>query len=215
MTDSDPPPDRMQRPARARDLARRVATLGIPIPGRRRTRDSLRTRRATTQDIARLVAGVPALSLLDEPGRRDLVRACRVAAFPAGALVVRTGDASDAAYFVLRGRLAATVTGEDGERRVLSTMSAGDVVGEITALTGGPRTADVTAQEEAELLVVPAIALRRLASNPEARELLLSKLTERLARTAPAEGTAQAEPDGEPMEGGGTAAESLPRSYTD
>jgi CRP-like cAMP-binding protein len=63
-------------------------------------------------------------------------------------------------------------------------MTAGDIFGEITALTGGTRTADVVAEEDCTLLEVPAETFRRLVSVPEFSQLVRGKMTERLARTA-------------------------------
>ncbi len=60
---------------------------------------------------------------------------------------MRAGDASDAAYFVLGGRAVAGLAREGEPQHTLSTMTAGDIFGEIAALTGGTRTADVVAEE--------------------------------------------------------------------
>ena len=56
--------------------------------------------------------------------------------------------------------------------------------GEIAALTGSQRTADVVAEEDSTLLEVPAETLRSLMAVPEFGQLVLGKMTERLARTA-------------------------------
>jgi CRP-like cAMP-binding protein len=63
-------------------------------------------------------------------------------------------------------------------------MAAGDYFGEIGALTGATRTADVVAQEAMQLLQVPAAALRRLMAQPEFSQLVLGRMIERLARTS-------------------------------
>lgn len=62
-------------------------------------------------------------------------------------------------------------------------MTVGDFFGEIAALMGVERTADVVAEEDITLLQVPAENLKRLLDHPRLRYLLLSKLTERLSRT--------------------------------
>jgi CRP-like cAMP-binding protein len=76
------------------------------------------------------------------------------------------------------------VATESGEYRSLANIGAGDVIGEIAALTGSTRTADVVAEEETELMEVPATTLRQLMTRPEFGSLVLGKMTERLARTA-------------------------------
>jgi CRP-like cAMP-binding protein len=62
-------------------------------------------------------------------------------------------------------------------------MLPGDFFGEIAALMGIERTADVVAEKESEILEVPAANLKRLMNHPRIRYLLLSRLTERLSRT--------------------------------
>ena len=71
----------------------------------------------------------------------------------------------------------------EGNYRSLSTMIPGDFFGEIAALTGAARTADVVAAENTRLLQVPAQALRSLMGNPSLSALFLAKMSERLGRT--------------------------------
>ena len=75
----------------------------------------------------------------------------------------------------------------EGGYRGLSTMVAGDFFGEIAALTGSPRTADVVADVDTLLLEVPADALRATMTVPEVRRLVLAAMTTRLQRTESAD----------------------------
>jgi CRP-like cAMP-binding protein len=96
--------------------------------------------------------------------------------------VVRHGDVADEVYFVLQGKAVAGVAVEGGYRS-LSTLAPGDFFGEIAALTGEPRTANVVTDEPTTLLTVPASVLRGWMANPALRRLFLSKVSERLSRT--------------------------------
>lgn len=138
-------------------------------------------RAATLADFDRLAGHLPALSALSAEERQQLAAQSRVNQAPAGTVVIRKGEVSDAAYFLLEGRTFAGWE-EEGSYRVLEIHSAGDFFGEIAALTGMPRTAHVVAEEETTLLQVPAAALREMTSKPALNRLFLSKMTERMVR---------------------------------
>src|SRR5262249_27672240 len=125
----------------------------------------------------------PALARLSDAQRGALLNAATVRDVPAGTTIVSEGEIGDAAYFVLDGRTVAGTPEEDGSYRSLSSMEAGDFFGEIGALTGSRRTANVVAEEPTTVVEVPAMALRALMVVPELESLFLSKLTERLNRT--------------------------------
>jgi MFS transporter, DHA3 family, macrolide efflux protein len=168
--------------------------LGRPAAEWRRALQLLRTaptapglgtgRPATMLDLDRLLDRLPELRALSMTRRNAFLVGATVSKAPPGCAIVRAGEPSNAAYFVLSGRAVAGIPGDGGEVRSLSTMGAGDFFGEIAALTGSPRTADVMAEEFTDLLEVPATTLRELRELPEMSALINSKLSERLTRTA-------------------------------
>jgi hypothetical protein len=135
-------------------------------------------------DVDLLVGLLPSLSGLTGGERARLLSQGRILEAPAGARLTRTGEAADTAYFILSGRAVAGVSAGQDDYRSLSTMGAGDYFGEIAALTGAPRTADVVAEEATRLLEVPAPVLRTLMAQPEFSRLVLARMSERLARTS-------------------------------
>jgi NTE family protein len=103
---------------------------------------------------------------------------------PAGTTILRRGDTGDAAYFILAGRVAAGTTSPDGAYHSLDSMTVGDLFGEIAALTGAARTADVVAADRSTLFQIPAESLRVLMSKPALSNVVLAKMTDRLARSS-------------------------------
>jgi CRP-like cAMP-binding protein len=140
-------------------------------------------RAVTLADFDRLAGHLPALARLSDDQRRSLLAEATVREVPIGTMIVSNGEIGDAAYFVLDGRTVAGTPEEDGSYRSLSSMEAGDFFGEIAALTGSRRTANVVAEEPTTVVEVPAPALRALLAVPELGSLFQSKIAERLDRT--------------------------------
>lgn len=95
-------------------------------------------------------------------------------------------------------------------------MAAGDFFGEIAALTGSPRTADVVADADTTLLEVPADSLRATMVVPEIQKLVFSTLASRLLRTEAADLPRLAGVDQQSLRDLRTprpTAEALPKSY--
>ena len=68
-----------------------------------------------------------------------------------GTLLYRQGDPSDCMHFIITGRLEVWVRDRDGNRRLVTHLSSGDCVGELSLLTEDPRAADVVVIRDAVL----------------------------------------------------------------
>ncbi len=138
-------------------------------------------RAATLADFDLLASRLPAFAGLSEQERRELASQTLVADADSGVVVMARDETSDAAYFILNGRaIAGRLEGD--EYRLLEVLNPGDFFGEIAAITGIPRTANVITDEPTTLLQVPAAALRQMMSNPPLNRVFLSKMTERMMR---------------------------------
>jgi len=174
-------------------LALVLPGLGQPAAEWRRTLSLLRTaptavgmqagRVATMADFDRLIGHMPILSGLKTIDREAFLENTKVRIAPPGTVIIQHGETGDDVYFILQGRAAAGVIDEKGKYRALSLMGAGDFFGEIAALTGEKRTADVIADEETTLLEVPASNIQDIMNNPRLRYVFWAKVTERLSRT--------------------------------
>ena len=171
--------------------------LGRPAAEWRRSFQLLRTaptapglgagRAANMLDLDRLIDLLPELKALPMERRNEFLEGATVAKAPPGCAIVRVGEASNSAFFVLGGQAVAGVPGEGDEVRSLATIGPGDFFGEIAAITGSPRTADVVSEGFTEVLEVPAATLKELRDVPEMARLINLKLSERLTRTANAD----------------------------
>jgi MFS family permease len=140
-------------------------------------------RMALPADMDALAGLLPSLSTLSSRERDIFISQAHVVEAPSGTNILRHGESGDAAFFILSGRAVAGIAAGEGNYRSLSSMTPGDFFGEIAALTGTARTADVVAVENTSLLQVPAQALSSLMGNPALGALFLAKMSERLGRT--------------------------------
>lgn len=138
-------------------------------------------RAALAADIDRLIVHIPTLAHTSSHERQELAAHARVYDVPSGTAIIRQGEQSNVAYFLLDGRTVAS-RAQDGAERVLEIHNAGDFFGEIAALTSIARTASVFAEQPTRVLEVPAASLRKLMRDPQLNRLFLSKLTERVVR---------------------------------
>ena len=139
---------------------------------------------ATLADFDLLVGRLGTFRRLNDTQRASFLRGALVRDVPEGTRLVASGDQATAAFFILDGETVAAIPEEDGGYRGLSTMASGDFFGEIAALTGSARTADVVATQPTTVLEVPAESLRSAMVVPEVSQLVLSTLNERLTRTS-------------------------------
>jgi signal-transduction protein with cAMP-binding, CBS, and nucleotidyltransferase domain len=144
------------------------------------SKHNVQPRAATVADIDALAAHLPLLGGLGRRDRQALADQMLVHAVPEGAAIVRSGEAGNSAFFILEGRAVAGCQ-EEGVYHRFETLGPGDLFGEIAALTGLPRTADVVAEQPTTLLQLPAAALRQIMADARMRRYLLSRMAERMA----------------------------------
>jgi CRP-like cAMP-binding protein/sugar phosphate permease len=164
----------------------RAATARLHAAGAAPALATFPLRAATLADFDRLAARLGPLAGLSAEQRSAFIRSAAVRDVPSGTRIVEHGDLASSAYFILDGSTTAGIPDGDGFRG-FSTMGAGDFFGEIAALTGSPRTADVIADADTTLLEVPAEALRATMVVPEIQKLIHATLTTRLLRTEAAD----------------------------
>lgn len=115
--------------------------------------------------------------------------------FAPGEMVIRAGDPGSSMFVVHNGRVQVQVN-ENGRPRTVATLNEGDFFGEMALFTGEPRTANVVALEETEVLEIGHAAMKRVFdTNPDLVESLSFIIAERRqglespADAAPANGS--------------------------
>ncbi|HYV12816.1 MAG TPA: mechanosensitive ion channel family protein [Pyrinomonadaceae bacterium] len=99
--------------------------------------------------------------------------------FAPGETVIRAGDPGSSMFVVHKGRVRVQVS-ENGRPRTVATLNEGDFFGEMALFTGEPRTANVLALEETEVLEIGHAAMKRVFdTNPDLVESLSFIMAER------------------------------------
>lgn len=133
---------------------------------------------------------LPAVGIFSELGadeRAALMAELQTCALKRGDVLVRQGDEADALYFVISGRFAVTLA---GRREPLAEIGAEQPVGEIAFLTGGVRTATVTAMRDSLVLRLGRDDFERVAAKcPGIWPTITRALSERLASTTASDTT--------------------------
>jgi hypothetical protein len=96
-----------------------------------------------------LLRSLPHFASLPGPSLEGLARSLECVHLPAGAVLMREGDAGDRFYAVADGELDVTIAGAH-----VSTQQRGDGIGEIALLRNVPRTATVTAETDVTLYAI-------------------------------------------------------------
>ena len=97
------------------------------------------------------LASVPLFRELPEPELDELAAHLDWMLAPGGHIVWRQGDEGDGLYLVASGRLAVVRELPDGEDLVLGQVGRGESFGEVSVLTGAPRSATVRALRDTVL----------------------------------------------------------------
>lgn len=176
---ADPLTDVVSRPYNPAILRPRVrawlSRTGTSVAGR------------TSAPPARAARAAPARGLLRGlpfAERATLLTGALSTRFREGETVFREGDPAGGFYFIRSGQVRLSVNDGDGREVVVATAGAGDTLGELAALDGGPRTATARAVSAVTAdYVPPEMFAAALGEAPAAAARLLRLMAERLRST--------------------------------
>ncbi|MBD0272353.1 MAG: Crp/Fnr family transcriptional regulator [Acetobacteraceae bacterium] len=143
-----------------------------------------RGREHGTQQAERLDGGLARLAFLRDADPAALAAAAPAARWLAvgpGELVLDFGDTTDDVFFVAEGAVRVVVRTPLGQEVILGDLGPGDVFGEMAAIDGAPRSANVAALHASRLCRLPAPAFLEIALRSPAVGLRVMRvLTTRL-----------------------------------
>src|SRR5882724_2680762 len=142
--------------------------------------------------IVERLGAVDIFAPLSSEELRQLAKATAGHVFAPGETLIRAGDEGSSMFVVHNGRVAVQVSDPGGPRTV-AELTEGNFFGEMALFTGEPRTANVVAIEETEVLEIGHAAMKHIfQTNPSLAESISWTIAERQADLA--KGSASAQP---------------------
>jgi CRP-like cAMP-binding protein len=136
------------------------------------------------EQIADRLSAVDVFSPLSPEELKQLATATVGHVFAPSETLIRAGDEGSSMFVVHNGRVAVQVADKGGPRTV-AVLSEGNFFGEMALFTGEPRTANVVALEETEVLEIGHAAMKHIfETNPSLAESISWTIAERQADLA-------------------------------
>ncbi len=107
--------------------------------------------------------GSPLFNGLTEDQLLAVIRGLRLATFGPGEIIVTEQEPGQSMFLIAGGAVRIYVRRDDGGNAQVRTMEQGDFFGEISLLSGLPRTATITAAAQCELLELGRDDLEKIA----------------------------------------------------
>src|SRR5213592_2014883 len=115
----------------------------------------------------------PLFEVLNDEEREALVKEMELEEHNEGSVIITEGQPGSSMYVIARGEVKVYTVGSDGAAVYLAKLGEGDFFGEVSVLTGKPRTATITASQPTQVLRLDKSKLdTALATYPGIRKVL-------------------------------------------
>ena len=122
--------------------------------------------------------GIRVFRELSPADRESIAALCQGRRVGAGHELVHDGDETDDIYFVVSGKVRATIFALSGKEVAFRDLGPGESVGDLSAIDGGKRSATVVALEESTILTLASASFWDiLEAHPSVARIMLRELT--------------------------------------
>jgi len=131
-----------------------------------------------------MIGEVPIFGLLDDEEREALAQMMDCRDFKEGEVIFHYGDTGGEIFILRDGSVELFIENTEGQKIVISENEKGDVIGELSFLDGGARTATALAREATQMLAMHRDRLLEfIDKHPHAAMDLLTAVGRRLRAT--------------------------------
>ena len=103
----------------------------------------------------------------------EIVASTELRSYDEGDIIVTEGEPGSSLFLIVGGRVRVFTRTDDGGNLQLAELGPGDFFGEVSLLSGKPRTATITARTQVTAIELDRASVDRIAENhPEVKEVL-------------------------------------------
>ncbi|WP_061248200.1 patatin-like phospholipase family protein [Leptospira alstonii] len=137
--------------------------------------------RPSKKELMAFLSSVELLFHLDKITLSNLESRMEWLAIPGGEVLLKQGDVGDSMYILVSGRLSWTVRSNNGEILAQGELGKGDIIGEMSLLSGDKRSATVVALRTSQVVRISREDFRKsFANSPEAIFQITGTIVHRL-----------------------------------
>ena len=126
----------------------------------------------TNQELKELQAST-LFSSFEREALVEIITSTELRSYNQGDIIVTEGEAGSSLFLVVGGTVKVFTRTEDGSNMPLAELGPGDFFGEVSLLTGRPRTATITASTEVTAIELDRMSLGRISEgHPEVGKVL-------------------------------------------
>jgi len=155
----------------------------IPFPIRHLLLEQIEPKPQTrVRTYERFIASVSLFEPLTDEERAQVVGALVKHLYAPGELILKRGDPGESMFIISRGKVDVRLPQANGGMQQVAVLEPGNYFGEMALFTGEPRTADVYAMDEVEVLEIRKAAIEPLMhDNLQLAEAISRRVAERQA----------------------------------
>lgn len=140
---------------------------------KKKTTEDTRAPSTDTESTAKELQASSLFSAFPKEALEDLLALTSLRSYREGDIIVTEGEEGSSLFLLVSGEVKVFTRGERGEHLQLAELGAGDFFGEVSLLTGKPRTATITAKSEVTAIELSRDAVDSISEeHPEVRTVL-------------------------------------------
>ena len=132
--------------------------------------DDIEKRFARLRDV---ISQIPFFAPLQDSEREQLAEAATLHVFNRGELIIREGESGRSIYVVLDGRVKVFTGDEGGNELELAILGVGQFFGEMSLVSGKPRSSSVAALDSSVLVELNSASMIKVIKENEAVKKVL------------------------------------------